>query len=105
MPEKNPLMESTMDFTLFFSASIGDIFAFFIPFHTLVAVDLMPLKTEDTVLFTALKTLETLLFIPSTTPPIVDLMPFQTEEATDFIALNTVVTTVRSEERRVGKEC
>ena len=44
------MIESTTPLILFFAASIGVVMAFLMPFHTDVAVDLIPLKTEDTVL-------------------------------------------------------
>jgi len=40
--------------TVFFADSIGEVIAVLIPFHTLVAVDLMLLKILDTVDFTEL---------------------------------------------------
>ena len=105
MPEKNPLMASTTLLTLFFAASIGVVIAVFIPFHTDVAVDLIPLKILVTVLFTELNTVVTVLlmaltgvvtaaFIAFHTVVAVLLMALNTVVTTDLIALTTVVTTV-----------
>lgn len=58
MPEKNPLIASTTLLTLFLAATIGVVMADFMPFHTEVAVDLIPLKMLLTVLFTELNTVQ-----------------------------------------------
>src|SRR3712207_9534721 len=106
MLEKNPLIASTTDFTLFFATSIGVTIAFLIPFQIDVAVLFIPLNTELTVLDTALKTELTLFFIPSTTVEMTDLIAFHMVVTTFFMVLKIVVITdKRSEERRVGKEC
>src|SRR5699024_10657346 len=84
MPEKKPLILSTIPLMVFFAASIGVTIAVLMPFQTVVAVLLIPLNTEVTVLFTALNTEDTLLLIPSTTVEMTDLIPFQTEDATDL---------------------
>ncbi len=93
MPEKNPLMASTTLLTLFLAASIGVVMAVFIPFHTEVAVDLIPLKILVTVLFTELNTLVTVDLMALTGVVTAVLIVFQTVVAVLFIALNTVVTT------------
>ena len=93
MPEKNPLMASTTPLTLFFAASIGVVIADFIPFHTEVAVDLIPLKILVTVLFTELNTLVTVDLIALTGVVTAVFTAFHTVVAVLFIALNTVVTT------------
>ena len=46
IPEKNPVILSMIPFTAFFAASTGFIIASLIPFHTEVAVLLIPLKIE-----------------------------------------------------------
>src|SRR5699024_10471899 len=92
MPEKKPLILSTIPLIVFLAASIGFVMAVLIPFHTVVAVLLIPLNTLEAVLFTALNTEETLFLFPPTTVEITDLIPFHTEEATDLMALKTEVT-------------
>ena len=87
MPEKNPLMASTTPLTLFFAASIGVMIADFIPFQTEVAVLLMLLNTEDTVLFTALNTVLT-VFLIAFTGVVTDVFtPFHTVAAVFLMAL------------------
>lgn len=105
MPEKNPLMASTTPLTLFFAASIGVVIADFMPFHTEVVVDLIPLKMLVTVLFTELNTLVTVDLIALTGVVTAVFTAFHTAGrralyridtvvTTDLMALTTVVTTV-----------
>ena len=69
-----------------FALSIGPVMALLMPFHTLVAVDLMLLKIELTVDFTELKAVETFVFTPSTTVLMELLIPFQIVEVVLLIA-------------------
>ena len=97
------MIASTTDLTLSRAASIGVVIAVLIPFHTETAVERMPSKMEDTVLFTDSNTDETLLRMPSTTVEIavliafqivmaVVLIPLKMFEIKVLIAVSTVVT-------------
>ena len=92
MPEKNPLIASTTLLTLFLATSIGVVMADFMPFHTEVAVDLIPLKMLLTVLFTELNTVVTVLLMALTGVVTAVFIAFHTVVAVFLIELNTVVT-------------
>ena len=93
-PEKKPLTASSAERILSRAASMGVTIAVLIPFHTDVAVLLIPLNRFVAVFFTDSNAEETLLLMPSTTVEMAVLIPFQIVVAVVLMALKTVVTTV-----------